>query len=200
MKMANGKWQMANRGFTLIETLIVMLILVTIGSIILSIFIIALTGTSKTRNQQIVRENGNSAIAQITRQLQYAKTFNYVRLDDGGEEKTDCLIGSPDEESIRYEAVSVSSFEDEETILACVDIPAGETSVATIASVSASVSSPLDASLVNIKKVKVVDCYFTCKQQSLSETPTFGVYLKLSSLINENNAVLFETTIVPRNF
>lgn len=193
MKMAKSKWQRANgklAGFTLIEVLVVMLVLVTVGSIILSIFIIALTGASKTRSQQIVRENGNSAISQITRQIQYAKRFNYVQVGGEGEGNTfsDC-VGSDVE---KYTAVSISSFDDNDTLFACVDVPDGTETVRTIASQG--------ATLVNTKKVFVKECYFTCQQNSIAEPPTIGIHLELTPLNSQKNPVTFDASVVPRNF
>jgi type II secretory pathway pseudopilin PulG len=179
-----------HHGFTLIEVLIVMLVLVTIGSIILSIFVIALTGASKTRNQQIVRENGNFAISQISKQIQYAKQFKYVQVGDdtSGDQLTNC-VGSSAE---KYTAVSVTSFDDTDAVFACVNIPNGANTVATIASAG--------ASLVNTNKVYVHDCYFTCKQDSIAEPPTIGIHLEIAPNATKKNPVLFEASIVPRNF
>lgn len=177
-------------GFTLIEVLIVMLVLVTVGSIILSIFIIALIGASKTRNQQIVRENGNFAISQITRQIQYAKRFNYVLVgsEPEGDMLSDC-VGSPAED---YTAVSVASFDNTDMVFACVDIPDGTETITTIASQG--------ASLINTNRVHVASCYFTCQQNSVAEPPTIGIHLELAPIANQENPVIFDASVVPRNF
>lgn len=177
-------------GFTLIEVLVVMLVLVTVGSIILSIFIIALTGASRTRNQQLVRENGNFVISQITRQIQYAERFNYVQVSDVGENNilSDC-VGSSIE---KYSGVSISSFDGNDTLFACTDIPDGEGTVTTIASQG--------ASLINTKKVYVESCYFTCQQNSTAEPPTIGIHLELTPITNKKNPVIFDTSVIPRNF
>lgn len=182
------KMTLSPRGFTLIEVLIVMLVLVTVGSIILSIFVIALTGAAKTRNQQIVRENGNFAISQITRQIQYAKGFNYVQIgsDVSGTRLLECTEGADTE----FSAVSVVSFDESDTIFACMNIP--DTDSMTIASQG--------ASLINVNKVEVKECYFTCQQSTLAESPTIGVYMELAPINSKTNPIIFDASIVPRNF
>ena len=187
-------------GFTLVETLVVMLVLLTIGSIILSIFIIGLTGAAKTRNQQIVRENGNYALSQMARFLQFAKAFNYVDVVHDNNLEDQYSSCDPDDDT-PYKAISVSTFEGDDAVFACTEIMSGGQPTDTIASFSANLSDPNAAtSLLNVDKVQLHGCHFTCRQESPGQPPTIGIHFELSSKNGKENPVIFETSIIPRNF
>lgn len=68
-------------GFTLIELLVVMFVILTVGAVVSAILVSSLRGTSKTNTIDIVRRNGNSAISQMGKMIQYAQNFDGVSTD-----------------------------------------------------------------------------------------------------------------------
>lgn len=66
------------RGFTLIELLVSMMVIVIVGSVILSIFFSVLRGSNKTDKIIQVRQNGNYAISQVTKMIRGARSIDCV--------------------------------------------------------------------------------------------------------------------------
>src|SRR3989344_4544421 len=100
---------MKNKGFTLIEILVVMAVLIFIGLIIGSIVMSVLRGTNKTNTLTQVRQNGSYAISQISKTLRNAKSFEGVKINEGNNYTTIC--NSSDE----YKYMKIKSFDEEET-------------------------------------------------------------------------------------
>src|SRR5437867_818255 len=63
-------------GFTLIEVLVSMILVTTVGSIIISIFFGTLRGTNKSNVLTGLRQNGDFALFQIEKMVRFAKSLD----------------------------------------------------------------------------------------------------------------------------
>src|SRR3989344_7547432 len=81
MTISNFKFLISNlrrsqKGFTLVELLSSIIVLVAVGSIISGIITASLRGTNKTTTIENIRQNGNYALAQMSKNIEYAQVFN----------------------------------------------------------------------------------------------------------------------------
>ncbi len=177
----------ARRGYTLIELLVVMIVMVTIGNIVVTILVSSLRGTNKTNVINAVRENGNYAILQMSKMIEFAQNFSGVSLN-GISYTSDCLqTPSP-----LYNYIKITSFDNAQTIFSC----KGPGIFPTIASNG--------ADLINTSDVRLTSCYFTCRRSGISQLPTIGINFTLSqktaSVFFEKTAsISFETSVLMRN-
>lgn len=163
------------RGFTLIELLVSMMILMLLGSIILVIFFSALRGTGKSQSLISLRQNGNFALSQMTKNLRQAKNVS-------------C---SPDEPS----EITFTSFPDTDqgvTTYRCTEEG--------IASINAEQTSYF---LDNSDEVSLSACSFTCDVRPNSEIPYVKIFFRLSSpetsQVAGEEGLTFTSTVLPRN-
>lgn len=173
-------------GFTLIEIMIVMAILVFIGLIIGSIVMSILRGTNKTNTLTVVRQNGNFAISQLSKMLRNAKTFEGASTNGSS---FDAICN----ESTQYKYIKITSFDKEVTTFSCAGSPL------TISSNS--------AVLLDTNTVVVDQCYFQCTASNIADSPRIDIYFSLrsntSSLLPEKkaseSAIPFNTSVSLRN-
>lgn len=178
-----------NSGYTLIELLAVMIVMVTVGVIVASILVSALRGTSKTSVIEEIRSNGNFTVLQLEKMIGFAQSFLGVSTD-GVNYATDCTaVPSP-----RYSHIKIKSFDDKQTVFSCENLA----NPPTIASNG--------ASFLNTNKVSLDSnsCYFTCSQINISEPPVIGINFSISQKGNpgffEQRATIpFETSVTMRN-
>lgn len=188
------------QGFTIVEMLVVMAILVTVGTIILAILVISLQGTSKTNNQQTAREYGQFALLQLSRSIRYAKSFDGVRISNGGELTTDCTQSV----DTQYKEVQITGFDDTVTTYACMKDDSEADDVAkwyTLLSKStpAGTDETTITPLLNPIVVTTPSCHFTCQQGTVGEAPTIGIFFEL--MVNGSEQIFpFQATVVPRNY
>ncbi len=196
IKIYNSKFRIQNfqGGYTLVELLAVMAIVVVVGVIIAGILISSLRGGSKSNVLDNVRQNGNDAITQMSKMIIYAQNFNGVSTD-GVFYKTNCTQAIPPSPSptpvpITYQYIKITSFDRGQTIFSCNGL--------TIASNG--------ASLIDISTVSVVanSCYFTCTQTNFGQAPTIGINLTLSqntssSFAEKQATIPFQTSVTIRN-
>lgn len=64
-----------NKGFSLIELMVGIAIIITATTVVLSIIVSSFRISNKTTASDSVRQNGNSAVAQISRIVQFADSF-----------------------------------------------------------------------------------------------------------------------------
>ena len=86
-------------GFTLVELLISVFLIVSVGVIVFSIFSSMLRGTKKSVTINAIRENGNFAIAQMVRNIQYSQV---VGACDSVTEMPQINLIAPGGESLSY--------------------------------------------------------------------------------------------------
>lgn len=193
-----------NRGFTIIELLIVMLILVIVGGLMTSIFVVSLRSTNKSNNLATVRQNGNGAIEQMSRKLRYAtkivglgNTLPVTTLDSN---PGLCSDGSVDLDPSQY--YKMISFETENPD------PNIDTPILNTFSCNDSDGTiDIDTDAITDKlHTSVQNCSFSCIQQPSGST--VNIYFKMSDKnggtsteINENvvTPITFSTSVTLRN-
>jgi len=185
----NIKYQISNikysNGYTLIELLAVMFVMVTVGLIVATILVSALRGTNKTNTIDTIRKNGNYTILQVSKMLEFAQSFGGVSTN-GTTYTTDCSIPST-----RYSYIKIISFDNMETIFSC-----------NMSSSPATISSG-SASLINTSEVLLTQCYFTCSR-NITVPPTIGINFILSQKnanapFEKRETINFQTSVILRN-
>lgn len=169
-------------GYTIIELLTVVSILVIISGIISGILYSTLRGSSKTRITTEVTQNGSYAVSVISNIIIDSTSVTQI----GGIDISDCTA-SPSGTSI-----SLRRLDGATTTLSCANN--------TISSDS--------ASLINTNNVQIEDnsCFFYCKQ--VSNDPysipivgvTFKVRDKATGLFESQSSATFDTSISIRNY
>lgn len=178
-----------NKGYTLIELLAVMIILVSAGVVVTSIMVSTLRGGNKSTTTNDVRQNGQYAISQMSKMITFAKEFNGVSVDNVTY-STNCLPytgPTPIPTPPLYQYIKITSFDGGTTTFSC----------------SSNTISSNSASLLN-QNIAVSNCFFTCTQASLSVSPTIKINFTLSKLNSgffaENQTTIpFDTSITLRN-
>lgn len=201
--------QHVSNGFTFIELLAAIVILITIGGIVVSIFVSSLRNTTKTNTITIVRQNGNFAITHMSRMLRFARSFDGVSIDDTSYQ-SNCVVptpggGTPTPTPSQYQQVKFTAHDGGQTTFLCSYVPAENPSEPpTIASRS---GSSVPSSFLDTSAVSITTCYFTCTQNSLSDYPIVGIHFQLQdqrgttpALFPERTATIpFTTSVTMRN-
>lgn len=163
------------RGFTLLELLIAVAIMLIVGTIVTSVLFISLRTSKKSDALILAKQQGETAMSQMSKAIRFAKT-----LDD----PVSCTT------SVTQSSVTITSLLDGgQTTFSCTG--------ATIASNG--------ASLINEGILTVDSCSFVCSQSSTSEPPTISINFTLStktttSFIERTATVPFQTAVTMRNF
>jgi prepilin-type N-terminal cleavage/methylation domain-containing protein len=217
--LINSKFRIQNSklGFTLIEILVAIAVVLVVGGIIASVLTITLRGSNKATSLDIVRRNGNYAIEHVSRTIRYAKSFEGVstgiisgstELSPYASYTTNCVTSTitPTPPPVNYKYVKVEAFDGGMTVFSCIPYdPLVTGSTGEIASISANVSGDNISHLIDTDAVRVNSCKITCSQDNLFSPPTitFGFDLVKMGAGNfaENKAqVPFQTSITVRNY
>lgn len=189
-------------GFTLVELLVSMFLILSITSVVMTIFVAGLRGTSRSTVQIEVNQNGDFALAQISRMIRNAKSFDGLSADGSTDFTSSCYVGSAtDEEGVQeFNAVRVTAFDGGVSTINC---PMG--SETAITSTSATLATPVPLTDPATVSVSPNSCYFTCQQDSPTEPPLIGVLFtikskKLSGPAGVGVDQVFQTTVIPRNY
>lgn len=178
MKNTLGK-QLSRKGFTLVELLVVIGVFSITGTIVVLILFATIRASKKTSIQIILKQNGNAAISQITKNVRYAKSMEYP---------SDCNppfgFGSS--------FITVRSISNNALITFSCDGGASPT----IASNG--------ASLVDTSTVEVSSCSFYCSQASENDPPVINFGFSLSAknssgAIESAGIIPFRTSVIMRN-
>jgi prepilin-type N-terminal cleavage/methylation domain-containing protein len=178
------------RGFTLIELLVALLILTTIGSLVLSVFIVSLRSSTKVQNLQLIRQNGNFTLIQMTKSIRFAAQFDGVSTD-GTNFITSCELPTTNINSLTsYKYIRFTAYDGGVTTYACAGTPQ------TIASNS--------ATMVNTDLFTVSSCSFYCTQANVTSSQSIGIRFTLSKnnpllLVEDPSPVQFQTSVTIRN-
>ena len=191
-----GENRQFQKGFTLIELLVGMVILLSVGTIIVSILFSSLRGANKTNTITLVRQNGDYTITQMTKTIRNAKSFNGVS-NDGVNYS---LVCSPSPGS--YTFIKITSLDGTQTAFSfssCTSSSCPSSSLPP--TIFSNANKLLDTSVC---LVCTAPHEFTCSQQSASDGPTIGITFSLSantqSTLFEQAAILpFSTTVSMRN-
>lgn len=195
---------MRSEGFTLVELLISMFLILSVTAVVMTIFVAGLRGTNQTAAEADVRQNGNLALLQISRMIRNAKNFEGVSVDGSTNFTPSCYGGTgfgPSPTPQPYKGVRVTAFDGGVTDITC---PLTDTETA-ISSTSASLASSVPLTDSVAVTVIPTSCYFTCQQQSSTDLPIIGINFtmssnKISGAIGHGVAQVFQTSVVPRNY
>jgi prepilin-type N-terminal cleavage/methylation domain-containing protein len=207
MKSSKFKVQSSkfNSGFTLVELLVVVSIIVSVTTIVVGTITSVFRGTNKTNTINTVRENGNYAISQMTKMIKFAKSFDGASID--GNPPWNCQImpplPTPAPALVNYKSLRITSFDGGVTTFSCndsVDIPAQ-----TIASRSASSNETLiDTTTVALPTPIPTFCFFTCIKERITDSPQVGINFTLNSnsisgIVERQASIPFSISIKVRN-
>lgn len=197
----------SQHGFTLIEILVTMTVLLAVGSILISILISSLRGTNKVNSIDNVRRNGNYALEQMGKMIRYSQSFDGVSDDPNGVFTTKCtppvVAVTPTPTPSVYHYVKITGFDGGKTTLSC--LSAGDPGGPKIASTSAAGTVDFIDTISASSTVEIDSCSITCTQSTVVSPPTvtiqFSLSNKTSSELLENQAsVPFQTSVTVRNF
>lgn len=186
------------KGFTLVELLASIIVLVAVGSVVAGIISSSLRGANKTNTIENIRQNGNYALAQISKDIEYTLPFdgkNTGLSNDGATYATSCpfsLSPTPTPVATAYSFITVESVNNRVTKYNCTSSPA--------------VLSANGASLIDIVSVSLLSCSFTCIQSKTTDIPiikiSFSIGPKNSNGLveNSNPPIVFETSVTIRNY
>ena len=190
-----------SQGFTLVELLVAVSIIVSVATIVVGTITSAFRGTNKTNTINKVRENGNYAISQMTKMIKFAKSFDGARVNALSIWTCDIVPLPPI--PVQYKEVQITSFDGGVTIFSCndsADIPAE-----TIASRSASSNeSLLDTVSVALPTPIPTFCFFTCTKERITDSPQVGINFTLNSnsisgIVERQASIPFSISIKVRN-
>ena len=165
-------------GFTLVEIMIGLVIFAIIGVVSLSILFMTLRVGNKSDLLVILKQNGNAAVSQVSKNIRYAKSLDSL---------TTCVT------PVTAQSVTVTSLLDnEQSTFSCTS-----TAPFTIASNG--------ASLIDTSIASVTDCSFTCTQTTLNDPPTITLSFKLNarnsnSLAEKTGIIPFTASVTMRNY
>lgn len=178
-------------GFTIIELLVVLVVVLTIGGVIGSIFFVSLRSSRKSNQIATVRQNGNAAITQLARKIRYAEKFVGVRNGAAPFTTTNvCFVpGSSSPPVTEFDSLQVS-----DTDAAGVEVP---TTIFCPKNTTGNQAISIDATPItdtNISKVR--DCVISCVQ------PPNGVTtIKISfDMVDSQDVDVFENDVKPIRF
>lgn len=185
----------SSEGYTLVELLAVMVVMVAVGIIVAAILVSSLRGTNKTDVINNIRQSGSYPITQMSKMIEFAKEFKGVSVD-GISYITDCTLLPPSPPPavtpvpIQYKYIKITTFDDSDIIFSCQGNPP------TVASNG--------ASLVDENQVKVDSCWFNCSQNYVTQPPIIGIHFTLtknasSNFSEQTVSIPFETSVTMRN-
>lgn len=191
----------AGAGFSLIELLVGMAIIITSTTIILTIIVSSFRISSKATVVDSARQNGNYAMNRMIRMIQFADRYNGrsralgatagIKGSDGGPDwHTDCADNDNTAININYEG--------EEKIIQC----RNRNSIYIVDPVPAPPSGEI---LIITDKIKVAECNITCSQISDTASPVISIKYKLtigdsdSVVERKTSSIPFFTSVKMRN-
>ncbi|OGH06494.1 MAG: hypothetical protein A2171_01880 [Candidatus Levybacteria bacterium RBG_13_35_9] len=191
--MNNFKFQISNfknnKGFTFIELLTVAAVIVVVGVMIVAVIASSLRGSNRSNNVSDIRERGTFILSQMSKTLSYAKSFDGVKVNAGDSYTADCTVSVvPPPPPAQYKYIRFTSFDLGQTTYSC--------TTDNIASNG--------ANLINTANMSVSECYFTCTQSGVSDSPQIDIHFTLSknptsTFIENRISTPFQTSVSFRN-
>lgn len=193
--------QKTTKGFTLVELVIVMALLITTGGIIVGILSSTWRGSNKTRTNSDLAQNGDYALSLMTNLVINSQKLISFTPTNTGVAISDCT-SSPG----AGKTFTVLGFDGGATTLTCNDTSAPYTISSASAVFSAVPPAPTPFStnsLLDTSQVKVTNCSFVCSQQDAYSPPRIDISFQLtqpSAIAGEGTSgVSFKTSITLRN-
>lgn len=180
------------QGFTLVELLAVMAVIVIIGSIMGGILISSLRGATKAEEIVNTRQNGDYVLSQMAKTIRFA-TFASMTTT-ASTTVSSCVVpsvggGTPTPTPAPYTAITINMPEDEQITYSC-----------TATNIASNSASLLDESAVTLS-----NCSFTCNQLNEKDPPTIGISFSLSqknsnvNFFEKSASGTFQTSVTMRN-
>lgn len=191
----------SSKGFTLIELVATMGILLIVSIIVGNVYFTALRGASKTDTLSTVRQNGEVALSIMTKAIRHAKRFDGVSTD-GVAFKAACAVevvgvGTPTPSPIPYKQVRITGIDGGITTFSCNE-NVDDDPPDTIASTSA--NPTVKSSLFDPSSAELSACYFTCEKTSGSDYPILGIFFTLREYQPPGIVLVQEKTTRPIDF
>ena len=162
------------RGYTLIEMLVVIGVLGSIGTIITGIIFVSLRGAQKSDTLEVIRQNGDAALSQMVKNIRYAKSLDIP---------SSCIP------STTVSSVTFTALDSGQTTLSC--------SANTISSNSASL---LDTNAVATSTCSFT-CFQPTLNDPPTITIQFTLTNKVpSNFIERSGSTSFQSSVSMRNF
>ncbi len=182
------KDEVRSKGFTLIELIVVVAILASIGSIVVGTITFSLRGTNKTNFIENIRQNGNYTISKIARSIEYAEAFEGFSNNNFTDTDMRCSPGTTNYRYIRVKPFNSNSI--------------------TYSITGSPLTIALDGvSFIDTDTIEVsLSSTFTCTVSSSTDVPVIGIKFilrpKVSSNLVERTStdINFETSVVMRNW
>jgi type II secretory pathway pseudopilin PulG len=194
--MDRNNMRKQEKGFTLVELLASIIVLVAIGSVIAGVIVSSLRGSNKANNIEGIRQAGNYTLNQMSKDIGYAQPFDGkstgLSNDDGVTYDTSCKLAlSPTPIPVTpYSMITVRSSSNITAKYKC-----------TTSELSANGSA-----LITPESGTLMGCSLTCIQNSPMDAPiikiSFSIGPKTSNtqVENSNPPIVFETSVIMRNY
>lgn len=165
-------------GFTIIELLIAISIVITCATIVMAIITATFRSSNSTYSQERLRQAGDGALTKISTMIKYADKFNGAYVGDSPQnytKLTQCVTeASGDDPSV--DAIKITSAGVDRTIACDNDLK-------------------LDGnSLFDPNSVVVSSCTLSCTQNTSSDQPLITISVDLATPSNTQNGGLQENT------
>lgn len=186
-----------SRGFTLVELLASIIVLVAVGSIIAGIMASSLRGTNKTNTIESVRQNGNYTLNQVSKNIEYAQVFNGLS-ENGETYVASCFYVSPTP-SPAVKFIKVIPLNGNSTIYNC------DGTTLTVSTLDGTIT-PTPAPLIDTASFSLTGCSMSCTQARATDMPIIRIGFTLgpknpNSLVESSSAPIpFGTSITVRNY
>lgn len=177
-------------GFSLIELLVATSIIITAMTIVLGIIISSFRISSKSATQDVLRQNGNYALSQMSRTIQFTDGFVGVSSEADATNFVSCIDPPGQISNINV------SYNKLPHVFSCKDNTAPNNGIFDNG------NPMIDSSKI---KVEAGSCNITCLQLNDSAAPVIGISFRLiyggsSSTFEKNSTQQFSTRIKVRNF
>lgn len=186
-----------NKGFTLVELLASIIVLIAVGSVISGIIASILRGSNKTNTIENIRQSGNYVLSQMSKDIEYALPFD-------GKNTGLSNVASP----TLYDTNCAASLSPTPTPITQYNYIAIESANNTITkyNCSGSVLKKNGTDLIDSTSVSLTDCLMQCIQSRSTDIPVIKISFKIGP-INQNKLVenstppiLFETSVTMKNY
>lgn len=177
-----------NGGFTIVELLVAIGILIIVGSIISGAIMFSLRGANKANSMEQLRQTGDFVINQLVKTVTNAKTFDGVS-DNSIDFSPVCEFTSPPTPPHPYRYLKITRFDNASVLYDC-----------TLSTFRINGTDVFNPSAVVLSK-----CSIACSQKDLADIPTISISFTLSStgntsLVENSTSIDFKTSVVPRNY
>lgn len=188
------------RGYTIIELLAVISILVVISGVIVAILYSTLRGSNKTKISGEISQNGGYVLSVVTNEIHDSRSVDQLGDSQIPGDIKDCATVSPTPPPSSSESITLRRIDGSRTTFSCEDVAvAGET----VHSIAQDGVPLINTALV---AVEPGSCKFTCDQSvgDLYAFPIIGVTFRLvdknSGLPEFSASQLFETSVSLNNY